>query len=175
MQKRACHPREIGNPVTFNVSRHGIPAYAETTYKWVYKFSLTRNTTLNRLQNIQRTRHPFATLIQHMGVNHRRRHIFVAKQFLHGANEWRKVCGGPSCDGEIRQKRLDLGRAQITWMTLVKMNNEAFSSIDIGLLGANALVLHEDFAENLIEKLGLSSRNGHDILGCAINRELANT
>ena len=39
------------------------------------------------LQHIQRTRHPFATLIHHMGVNHRRRrHIFVAKQFLNGAN-----------------------------------------------------------------------------------------
>ena len=86
MQKRARHSREIGNPVTFNVSRHGIPAYAGTTNKWVYKFSLTRNTTLNRLQNIQPTRYTFATLIQHLGVNHRRRHIFVAKQFLHGAN-----------------------------------------------------------------------------------------
>ena len=170
MQKRARHPREIGNPVTFNVSRHGIPAYAGTTNKWVYTFSLTRTTTLNRLQNIQRTRHTFATLVQHMGVNHRRRHIFVAKQFLNGANEWRKVCGGPPCDGEMRQKRLDLGRARITWMTLVKMNNEAFNSIDIGLLGANAFVLHEDFAANLVKKLRLTSRNGHYILGCAINR-----
>ena len=86
MQKRARDSREIGNPVTFNVSRHGIPAYAETTNKWLYKFSITRNTTLNRLQNIQRTRHTFTTLVQHMGVNHRRRHIFVAKQFLNGAN-----------------------------------------------------------------------------------------
>ena len=38
------------------------------------------------LQHIQRTRHTFAAVVQHMGVNHRRRHIFVGKQFLNGAN-----------------------------------------------------------------------------------------
>ena len=94
----------------------------------------------------------------------------MAEQFLDGANEWRKVCGDASFDRKMRQKRLDLGRAQITWMTLVKMNNEAFNPIDIRLLCANALVLHEDFAANLVKKLRVSSRNGHDILGCAINR-----
>ncbi len=30
------------------------------------------------LQNIQRTLHALATFVQHMGINHRRRHIAVA-------------------------------------------------------------------------------------------------
>ena len=63
-------------------------------------------------------------------------------------------------NGKMRQKRFDLGRAQITWMTLVKMNNEAFNPIDIGLLSANTVMLHADFAANLIEKLGLGRRRG---------------
>ena len=51
------------------------------------------------------------------------------------------------------QKRFDLGHAQITWMTLVKMNNEAFNPIDIGLLCANAVMLDATFAADLVEKL----------------------
>ena len=95
--------------MAFNVSRHGIPAYAGTTNKWVYKFSLTRNTTLNRLQNIQRTRHALTTLIQHVGVNHRR-HIFAAEQFLHRANVITAL-------QQMRRKRMATCAALRLWLS----------------------------------------------------------
>ena len=62
-------------------------------------------------------------------------------------------CRDASFDRKMRQKRFDLGRAQISWMTLVKMNNEAFNPIDIGLLCANAVMLQANFAANLVKKL----------------------
>ena len=58
-------------------------------------------------------------------------------------------CRDASFDRKMRQKRLDIGRAQITWMTLVKMNNEAFNPIVIGLLCANTVML----PANLVKKL----------------------
>lgn len=35
---------------------------------------------------VQRTRHPTPAFVQHMGADHRGRHVGVAEQFLHGAD-----------------------------------------------------------------------------------------
>ena len=70
-------------------------------------------------------------------------------------------CRDASFDRKMRQKRFDLGRAQITWMTLVKMNNEAFNLIDIGLFRANTVMLDANLSADLVEELGLSGRRGH--------------
>lgn len=69
----------------------------------------------------------------------------------------------------MSQKLLDFRSAQIAWVTLVKMENEAFNPIDVGLLGANAVMLHADFAADLVEKFGLTSRISDNSLGCTIS------
>ena len=46
-------------------------------------------------------------------------------------------------------------------MTLVKMHDEAFNPIYIGLFGANAVMLDANLGADLVEELGLSGRRGH--------------
>ena len=50
-------------------------------------------------------------------------------------------------------------------MTLVKMRDEAFNPIDIGLFRANAVMLDANPAADLVQKLGLIERRGHGNLG----------
>ena len=50
-------------------------------------------------------------------------------------------------------------------MTLVKMHDEAFNPIDIGLFRANAVMLDANPGADLVEKLGLNGRRGHGNLG----------
>ena len=56
----------------------------------------------------------------------------------------------------MRQKRFNLRGPQVTRMTLVKMHDEAFNPIDIGLFGANTVMLDANLAADLVEELALS-------------------
>ena len=46
-------------------------------------------------------------------------------------------------------------------MTLVKMHDEAFNPIDIGLFCANTVMLDANPGADFVQKLGLSGRRGH--------------
>ena len=64
---------------------------------------------------------------------------------------------------------------QVTRMTLVKMHDEAFNPIDIGLFRANAVMLDANPGADLVEELGLSGRRGHGNLRWMKNVQLINT
>ena len=65
-------------------------------------------------------------------ILHRRRHITLA--------------------GEVAQEPLDMDRGQIRRLLLAKTNDVALNPIDIGLLGANGIVLDPDAVAHLIEQ-----------------------
>ena len=84
-------------------------------------------------------------------------------------------CGDLPFDREMRQKRLNLGGPKVTRMTLVKMHDETFNPIDIGLFRANAVMLDANLGADLVEELGLSGRRSHGNLGWMKNVQLINT
>ena len=84
-------------------------------------------------------------------------------------------CGDQPCDREMRQKRFNLRGPQVTRMTLVKMHDEAFNLIDIGMFRANAVMLDANLGSDLVQKLGLSGRRGHGNLRWMKNVQLINT
>ena len=64
-------------------------------------------------------------------------------------------------------------------MTLVKVENEAFNPIDLGLFRANTVMLDANLDANLgadlVEELALSGRRGHGNLRWTKNVQLINT
>ena len=83
-------------------------------------------------------------------------------------------CGDLPFDREMRQKRLNLRGPQVTRVTLVKMHDEAFNPIDIGLFRANTVMLDANPGADLVEELGLSGRRGHGNLRWTKNVQLIN-
>ncbi len=63
-------------------------------------------------------------------------------------------------DRQVRQKRLDLGRTQRVRVALAVKDDEAFNEVDVGLLGANAVVLDPDLVPNAVEQGGSMLGNG---------------
>ena len=54
--------------------------------------------------------------------------------------------------GEVAQEPLDMDGRQLRWVPLAKINDVAFNPIDIGLLGADLIVLDADAVAHLIEQ-----------------------
>jgi hypothetical protein len=65
-------------------------------------------------------------------------------------------------DGEIGQELGNLGRAHFGRMTLAVKQDEASNPVQIGLLGANAVVLYTYAVADLIEEGTLRGRVSHD-------------
>ena len=55
------------------------------------------------------------------------------------------------------------------------MHDEAFNPIDMGLFGANTVMLDANLGADLVEELGLSGRRGHGNLRWMKNVQRINT
>jgi hypothetical protein len=65
---------------------YSMPARGLNHHKTPLKRTKQRSRSCQCRQSIQRTGRPTRSYLQHMGVNHRGRHIRVPEQFLHGAD-----------------------------------------------------------------------------------------
>ncbi len=68
--------------------------------------------------------------------------------------------GHPADCGEMCEKSLHLRRAHLRGMTFGVKQDKAANPIQIGLLGADAVVLKTDFVPHLVEQAGLGLCSG---------------
>ena len=82
------HPELEGEALvekTMQYAKHRLRYYDEHFYERLPSGFLASRFPASSLA-IQRTLHPDTRLVQHVGINHRRAHILVPQEFLHGPN-----------------------------------------------------------------------------------------